>query len=1310
MFLQTSACCAIVLFCANPTEETAPVLYLPFDGTPQAVVSGGTSAPKIVNAGLAFLLGKRGECVRLPGDCRYSSQGNFQSQVGTIAFWVRPQWSVEDKTGHYLFSLYGSRELKVPWLRNRWSLVAAQRQLNCWISGNKQGQEVRLHAPIVDWKPGQWHHIAVTWNHLGSGQADGEICLYVDGQRVNHRSGVRLDVGPVDELLDIGRDSDGSPDYAEADLDEFYIYARALSTTEIQRAMALAQGNDPASVQPPSSQPLRKGQGSATGWWNDAWRFRCQAKVNPLRPSGDKVAVRLPWDVHNDLISLGVFGTIDPTSVRVVPCNAAEAKPLPATVAPDAIAWEMPVGPSSRWPQTVAVYFDVVQYDMSIPLFLRLKRQEWPEAATEPASLPDYATQACQDAWDFNEGDFEGIDGWGNGADCLRNRQVKDGVFSMDVSQDPYFFWGNMWGSVPKLNRPIAIDIKTYPILEMKIRQSCPSAQWQLFGRAGTPHLMQYAFRVNGTGWQIIRVNLLKEAHWSGVLDAFRIDPTDRVANAHVEIDWIRLINFTEAERDAVEMLGSPNTKPERLTLQAVRTKAIAGSKQNVVVRVTDSAGGPVCGQPVTVSLSPESGGNLEAGKQRSLAAGPQKRRGLTDAEGRLEMVLACSRKAGAKADQLVVKADFTSLEAPTVGVDTLPGPPHHYEIQPNRPVCVDEKQFPWDIFLQLTDEFGNPLSVAGRVVWLEVPNGAQIQPNCVVTDSSGRAWATLQVDTDKRWVYQVKATDNAGCSGTSAQFSVTPTQGRNNPIHLLPNGYFAYADGRPFVPLGGFYANWVQSETPNGEWNKVRSFTDTTEDEKRRWMKFLHDNGVTAMRMMLRTHRPNGTEPMDIGGRLNQALFAETLRYMDLAREFDLHFQLVLHEDYTKPIYFNEKHLRQYALPAWEGINLNALMPSQRRFLVNMDLITPIQEKYHDPDTIACQDAYAREIVGVLRNNSQLFAHELENEMVDCPASWANHAIEVIREGDLQTPVCVSHGGGGLHTADPLWWHRNVRIDFYNYHLYPSGGVTTAEIDYGAAVDVLTRYGRMCGPSMLGESAGDEFSVHPSANVRRWVMRDIIWFALTNGNPGVFFWNARGSEVREFKMARQAMAQLDLTTMKRAKPEIGIDVRHSLEDDKWFRTPEGREAYLAMGRYAQHYLSRGVDFDFTVEPARYAKSADLKKFAPPVPSQHPFRFGQGWQLGYLAREDWRETLVYVRNLAGIEKWEAEVGRHRREQFLRKRAAAPLRLELQLPAGQYEATIYDLDEQKVASQIVTANGLLDLGATDHDFALVLKRR
>jgi hypothetical protein len=348
--------------------------------------------------------------------------------------------------------------------------------------------------------------------------------------------------------------------------------------------------------------------------------------------------------------------------------------------------------------------------------------------------------------------------------------------------------------------------------------------------------------------------------------------------------------------------------------------------------------------------------------------------------------------------------------------------------------------------------------------------------------------------------------------------------------------------------------------------------------------------------------------------------------------------------------------------------------------------------------------------LLSSFRTNPQVFAYELENEMVECPASWANHAIETIRAVDPVTPVCVSHGGNGLATADPLWWHRNVRLDFYNYHLYPHSQTTTPDIDYGAAANVLTRYGRMCGPSLLGESAGDQFSQHPSIETRRFVMRDLIWMSLTNGNPGALFWNARGPEVREFKLAGEAMRQLDLATFQRARPEIGIDVRFTASDDKYFRTPAGVAAYAMLGRYVQHYAGQGVDFGFTLEPDKYSLHATLQDFRPPEPAQRPLRPSPGWQLNYLARQDYSELLVYVRNFAGVELWECQLENHPCRQYLRRRSPAPLSITFGLPPGQYQATLYDLDRQQSANRLLAGDGSLDLGATDHDFALVLKRR
>ena len=348
------------------------------------------------------------------------------------------------------------------------------------------------------------------------------------------------------------------------------------------------------------------------------------------------------------------------------------------------------------------------------------------------------------------------------------------------------------------------------------------------------------------------------------------------------------------------------------------------------------------------------------------------------------------------------------------------------------------------------------------------------------------------------------------------------------------------------------------------------------------------------------------------------------------------------------------------------------------------------------------------RELLGVVMANPLVFGYELENEMVRCPGSWANHAVATIRSVDPDMPICVSHGGGGLQTADPAWWKTKTAIDFYTYHLYPHG-TTTAEMDYGMAVDVLTRYGRMGKPAFLGESAGDQFSYGCDREMRRWTMRDIIWFSLLNANPGCFFWNARASEVGEFKLARLIAGRVNWATFERKRPAIAVMVPHALDDDAWFQTPAGTNALAMMGRYARHYLERGVEFDFTLDGAgEYPLRANVEHFTPPEPPSADFGITPGYQLKALVRADGSEALLYARNFAGIKLWQATQP-ERWKQYLRERKPAALRVSVRLP-GAYAAEVWDLDTGGHEQRQVVAGDRLDLGTSEHDFAIHLKQR
>lgn len=1284
-----------------PARGQDLLLHVPFDGTLHPALAAG---PATAAGGLApFVSGLRGQAVVLNADCRLPTPGNFRPEAGTVAAWLRPHWEGSSPGPHYFFCLYGRDDLPRPWAVNRWTVSFGGGRCEFAIFTATEGETVSVAADITGWQAEEWHHVAVTWSRVNSGAADADLRLYLDGTLSASSTGKTITVGPTADVMAIGRDQDASPDYGEADCDDLFIYGRALGAAEIAAGVAATRDLPyQLTVSPPPAREVE-------GWWNAVFPYRVAATMPETAQTRTDVGLQCVLQTAPQLSALGQPGALDEGSVRVVEVIPASDRdrltfaPLPSRVEDGVVEWqapgETPAGASRRF----ELYFQTRRYTYPQPLVAQLVGTALPAAPTCPP-LPDYATQTFGRGWNFDDGTFSGIDQWGNKPEFVRNRQVVDGVLSLDVAQDPWFVWGDMWGQVEATNQRLAIDLERFPVLEMKVRQSVPQATWELYGRPGaSTNLLHYEFPVYGTGWQRVRIDLVQEARWRGVLSAFRIDPT-RDVEAHVQVDWVRLLAVTPVVHGPLEALGAPTAQAAKLSLQLAETTVIAGSEQDVTVSVTDADGRPVGGQPVRLSLTAGSGGELVAAPgQATLALSPQARRGLTNRDGQVVVRYRASRRARANADTLVAEAEFTALAAAKTAVSTRPGPPHHYRVEPTSVALLRPRDLPLPVSAQLVDEHDNPVPGERNLRW-QTDAPAELTEAANRTDAQGQGRATWRGDESQRWVYTVVVEDTEGLRGESAPICLLPGRPRPDPIVLGRNGYFRRGETGPgWMPLGGFYANWVGLPAGGEEGRRLLSFVDASEEQIVHWLDFLASQGVTALRFMLRAHTGRGMEPMDIIGRVNRPLLAKVLRYMDLARRHDIRFLLVIHEDYDKPAYYNRHALETFCLPQYGTEDLDRLPPHQRRFVRDGKLLGSSAEKYTDPDVIACQEQYTRELVGLLKDNPQLFAWELENEMVDCPASWVNRMVEVIREVDPETPICVSHGGGGVHTADPLWWTQQTKVDFYTYHLYAHPTSTSPDLDYGAAVDLLACYGRMAGVCMLGESAGDEFSYYPAERDadRRYLMRDIIWFSLVNGNPGCFFWNARGVEVEQFRLAQQIAAGLDWTQWEREKAEVGLVVTHPLDDDKYYRTPQGQADYAMMGRYIQHYLSEGVDCDMTMDAGTHPQPATLQAFQPP-PGRSRLRPSDGWQVRANVCRGGTAGLAYVRNFAGIRHWE-EPGRA--NMFLRERAPAPLRLRLALPLDQVRVRATDLDTGDTQVLTVSGQAELDLGTTDHDWAL-----
>ena len=1291
------ACLAATAAAAQPSDL---LFYAPFDRTASAAVARGNAA-NLSDTVFSFAPGRNGEAIELGAPCRFATAGNFSANEGTLALWVQPHWNGDDPATHYLFCVYGDPALQPSYMMNRFSLCCGGGKIT--FSVFDETQHTRgIEAPIGAWKQGEWHHVAATWAGINGAKAT--LTLYLDGKQAARDDQHEITVGKQNAFFDLGNDQDNTPKPGDALADDVFIYSRALTAAEVQAGASYPPGPPPSKGGGSTAAPAPR---AVSGWWDTQYPFRADVVLPASDTPRKDVFIQTRLHLGDDLSALGLSASLDESSLRVCevnPATGAETGPLPLRVEDGIAEWvaagPVPAGTTRRF----RLYFRSAEYTFPQPL-VAVRSSATGQMPPAPGKVPDYASEAYGKPWDFAD-DVAGIDQWGNKPEYVQNRKVENGILSMDVQEDPWFIWGDMWGQVDSAKRKVAIDLDRFPILEMKVRQSVPSAEWNVYGRVGkSDSLLFYKWQVTGAGWQRLRIDLRKQAHWKGVLSAFRIDPT-RGVTAHVDMAWVRLIAATSLEHGHVETIGRPSGVPRGISLElSYRGAAFTTGEVSVAhCAVSDANGKPVSGQPITLALASGSGGELEQAGQRSLALGPQMRTGLTDEAGHLDVKYLASHKPGDAADTLVISAPFTDLKPSRVPLRIVTGPPHHFVVTPAKATAVDIAKLPIPITAQVADEFDNPVAKPGVAVTWDVPD-AKLAETATTTDAAGRVSAKLWPDAAKRWVYTVKVSGEL--NGQSGPICLVSNAPRPNPVKLGMNNLYQTADGKPWLALGGFYANWVGAPANGEEGRRLMSFTDATEEQMVHWLDFLHRQGVTTMRFMLRTHRPNGMEPMDIGGRVNMDLFARALRYMDLARPFGIRFLLTIHEDYDKPVYCNEDALQKWAQPQFAGEDLDKLPPFQRRFIRDRRLLDTAAEKYTDPDAIACQDQYARQLIAMLKGNPQVFAYELENEMVNCPASWANHAMATIRSVDPNTLICVSHGGGGLETADPLWWKRNTTIDFYTYHLYAYPGSVTPSIDFGCAADILTRYGRMAAPCQLGETSGDEFEYHPDPEVRRYVMRDLIWSSLVNGNPGVFFWNARGFEVEQFRLAAQTLAQFDFTTWKRAQPEIGIKVDHPLADDRFYQTLKGHEQHALMGKYSQYYMSQGVDFDWTMGGDGYAKTAEATVFTPPEPTRRYFALTPGWQLSYNAREGFGEGFAYVRNLSDIKLWEVP---GKAKMWLRTRKAMPLTVTVNLPLAGCRVTATDLDTGEVKEAQLAGKGELDLGTSGHDWVVVWKRK
>ncbi len=194
------------------------LLHLPFDQNKLGPVVGRGPAMLSAPRSVEFVPGKIGQALRAGTGWTLTlpQPGHLDKRAGTLCMWVRPTWDGNDGRNHIFFQddLPFSPPGKGSFRLWQWSIGALR------FDTRDVGDHYVVSRRSADWRAGEWHHIAATWD------ASTGTTLYVDGDALATRK-YSFTPQPGKQLIFGG----------DGDVDDIRIYNRVLNSAQIHRVM-----------------------------------------------------------------------------------------------------------------------------------------------------------------------------------------------------------------------------------------------------------------------------------------------------------------------------------------------------------------------------------------------------------------------------------------------------------------------------------------------------------------------------------------------------------------------------------------------------------------------------------------------------------------------------------------------------------------------------------------------------------------------------------------------------------------------------------------------------------------------------------------------------------------------------------------------------------------------------------------------------------------------------------------------------------------------------------------------------------------
>lgn len=201
------------------------LLYVPFDGSLEPAVAAEGTEPQVTGE-YSFDEGMIGQALRTgaPGhELLYPTAGNMNPDEGTFAIWVHSRgWTLADapKINRWWIGVGGPTRFLIYHYMHSGGMF--------FYHMDTRGERPSIIKAPGPWEAGEWKHLAGTWK-------DGRLKFFVNGEKFPEE--LQVELGPIGESIRIGGPvSSSEPVEAEADtnLDEFYVFARALEDVEVR--------------------------------------------------------------------------------------------------------------------------------------------------------------------------------------------------------------------------------------------------------------------------------------------------------------------------------------------------------------------------------------------------------------------------------------------------------------------------------------------------------------------------------------------------------------------------------------------------------------------------------------------------------------------------------------------------------------------------------------------------------------------------------------------------------------------------------------------------------------------------------------------------------------------------------------------------------------------------------------------------------------------------------------------------------------------------------------------------------------------